>query len=75
MTTKCKYIDDYLEPIEKGLKPACIEMKQAAVYIRKTLDQENVFIDIEKIEKAIELIEKYFKMKKASGLSMRKQTK
>lgn len=63
MTTKCKYIDDYLEPIEKGLKPACIEMKQAAVYIRKTLDQENVFIDIEKIEKAIELIEKYFKMK------------
>ena len=60
--TKCKYIDSYISLIESGEIPASREMKKACVYITEKLDNDDVFIDIEKIEKAKELIERYFKM-------------
>lgn len=60
--TKCKYIDDYIEKIRSGEIPASKEMHQACDYIEGKLSSQDVFIDIEKIEKAIELIQRYFKM-------------
>jgi phage terminase large subunit-like protein len=59
---KCKYIDDYIKSIRSG-KPASKELKLAMDYIEKKLNNPDVFIDTEKIEKAIELIERYFEMK------------
>lgn len=60
--TKCNYIDDYIASIRSGEIPASKEMHQACDYIEKKLDNEDVMIDVPKIEKAIELIERYFKM-------------
>lgn len=54
------YIDDYMAAIDNGKIPACVELKQAMPYIRKKLDNPDVFIDSDKIYKAAELIEKYF---------------
>lgn len=61
--TKCKYIDDYINAIESGSIRASKEIKQACEYIRRKLDNPDVFIDAEKTEKAIQLIEKYFEIK------------
>jgi len=64
VTTKCKYIDDYMRSIRSGAVPASKEMHKAMDYIeRKLSPPNNVFIDVEKTEKAIELIERYFEMK------------
>lgn len=60
--TKCKYIDDYLESIDSGERPASKEMYKASMLVKKKLSDEDVFIDNAKIDKAIELIERYFKM-------------
>lgn len=60
MATKCKYIDDYTAAIRKG--PSSKEMLLAADYIEHKLSVE-VFIDTAKIDKAVELIERYFSMK------------
>ena len=48
--------------IENGEIPSSKEMKKACSYISGKLADSDVFIDIEKIEKAKELIERYFKM-------------
>lgn len=61
-TLKCKYIDDYIQSIQSGAIPASKEMIKATGLIQEKLDNENVFIDMEKIEKAIELIERYFEI-------------
>ncbi len=60
--TKCKYIDDYINAIRSDKIPMSVEMKQAAEYITEKLSDPDVFIDIPKIEKARELIERYFNM-------------
>lgn len=60
--TKCKYIDTYISAIRSGEIPASKEMHQACDLIENKLNDSDVFIDTEKIEKAIELIERYFKM-------------
>lgn len=60
--TKCNYIDDYIVSIRSGKVPASKELHLACDYIENKLDNPDVFIDSEKIEKAIELIERYFKM-------------
>jgi phage terminase large subunit-like protein len=61
--TKCKYIDDYIADIESGRIPASVEMHQACELIKRKLSVPDVFIDVEKAEKAVELIERYFEMK------------
>lgn len=58
--TGCRYIDDYLNQILSGALPASREMKQAAAYIPQKLGGPDVFIDSNAVEKAIELIERYF---------------
>ncbi len=61
--TGCQYIDEYAEALRSGKTPASKEMLLALELIERKLDSEDVFIDIEKTEKAIELIERYFKMR------------
>lgn len=58
--TGCKYIDDYLNAVAFGEILASKEMRKAAKYIPKKLAERHAFIDIAAIEKAIELIERYF---------------
>lgn len=60
--TKCKYIDEYILPIRSGDIPASKELRQACDLIESKLNDTDVYIDTGKIEKAIELIERYFKM-------------
>lgn len=60
--TKCKYIDDYIGAVESGKIMSSREIKKACAYIKNKLSDNDVFIDTEKIEKAKELIERYFKM-------------
>lgn len=57
------FIDSYMDDIRSGKIPACRELKQAMDYIEFKLDNPDVFIDTEKIDKAVELIERYFEIK------------
>lgn len=57
------YIDEYMDNIRSGKIPASKEIKLAMDYIEFKLDNQDVFIDVEKIDKAVELIERYFGFK------------
>lgn len=57
------YIQDYIRSIRSGEVPASREMHQACDYIGGKLNNPDVFVDTEKTEKAVELIERYFRMK------------
>ena len=57
------YIQDYIRSIRSGEVPASREMRQACDYIEGKLNNPDVFVDTERTEKAIELIERYFRMK------------
>ena len=57
------YIQDYIRSIRSGEVPASREMHQACDYIEGKLNNPDVFVDTEKTEKAVELIERYFRMK------------
>lgn len=57
------YIQDYIQSIRSGEVPASREMHQACDYIERKLNNPDVFVDTEKTEKAVELIERYFRMK------------
>jgi Phage terminase-like protein, large subunit len=66
LTRKCNrhpYIDDYLEKIETDEIRSSKEMKLVVKLIDEKLDNEDIYIDNEKIAKAVELIEKYFEIK------------
>ncbi len=54
------FIDDYLEKIEKHPEKFSKEMKMVPALVRKKLDDPDVFVDTEKIDKAVELIERHF---------------
>ncbi|MFT3952771.1 MAG: terminase large subunit [Oscillospiraceae bacterium] len=61
--TNCPYIDEHIGMIRSGEIQSSKKLKQAADYIeRKLLPPADVIIDTEKIDKAIELIERYFGM-------------
>lgn len=62
MMTRCKYIEDYLRALEMGRIPASREMLKACRLIRTKFNDDDVFVDNDKIEKAIELIERYFEI-------------
>ena len=57
------YIQDYIQSIRSGEVPASREMHQACDYIEGKLNNPDVFVDMEKTEKSVELIERYFRMK------------
>ena len=56
------YIQDYIRSIRSGEVPASREMHQACDYIEGKLNNPDVFVDTEKTKKAVELIERYFRM-------------
>lgn len=62
MTLRCKYIDDYIAAIKSGAIKASKEMHLATRYVDDKISNPDVFIDTDKIEKARELIERYFEM-------------
>jgi len=58
-TRRCNYhpyIDSYIDKIRSGEVPSSKELKQAMDYVEEKLDNPDVFIDHDKIEKAVELI-------------------
>lgn len=60
--TGCKYIDDYHADIRAGRVKASEDLRLAIDYIERKLNDSDVYIDTEKIEKAKELVERYFEM-------------
>ena len=66
MTKKCRrknyhpYIDDYMDGVYSGQIIASDEILQAMELVENKLDDERVSIDSEKIDKAVELTERYF---------------
>jgi phage terminase large subunit-like protein len=66
MTRRCDYhpyIDSYMDGVRSGKIIAGKDIHKAMDYIEFKLDDPDVLIDCEKIDKAVELIERYFKMK------------
>jgi len=57
------YIDSYMDDIRSGKIPSSNEIKQAMDLIEFKLDNDDVFIDENKIDKAVELTERYFEFK------------
>jgi len=57
------YIDNYIDGVRTGKIVGCQELKMAMDYIEEKLDNPDVFIDHDKIEKAVELTERYFEYK------------
>ena len=63
MTRRCdyhRYIDSYMDDIRSGAIPSDKEIKQAMDYIEFKLDNPDVIIKGNMIDKAVELIERYF---------------
>lgn len=61
--TSCRYhpaIDEWMRLVEKRKVHSCREQKQLMPFLRKVLDSPSVEIRGEEIDKAIDLIEKYF---------------
>lgn len=65
-TRKCNYhpfIDSYIDGVRDGSIIAGIDIHLAMDYIEFKLNDPDVFIDTEKIDKAVELMERYFEVK------------
>jgi phage terminase large subunit-like protein len=54
------YIDEYFRFIESGEILACKEQHQLVSYLKSILDRDDIYIDFEAIEKAVDTQEKYF---------------
>jgi phage terminase large subunit-like protein len=63
MTIFNKYIDEYIELVESGNVETNEDIKLMIELVKTKLSQPNVFIDNEKIDKAIEKIHEYFPYK------------
>lgn len=63
---KCNYhpyIDSYMDDIRSGAIPASKDLKLAMDYIETKLNNPDVIIKTEMIDKAVELTERYFEIK------------
>ena len=60
--TGCAYVDEYIDELRSGRTPASREMLLACDYVERKLSAPDVYIDVGKTERAIELIERYFSM-------------
>jgi len=60
--TGCAFVDEYIDELRSGRTPASREMLLACDYVERKLAAPDVYIDVGKTEKAIELIERYFSM-------------
>lgn len=57
------YIDSYIDGIRAGTIPACQELMLSPDYVEYKLDNPDVVIKGDMIDKAVELIERYFEFK------------
>ena len=57
------HIDSYIDGVRSGAIPGCIELHQGMDCIEEKLDNPDVIIRADMIEKAVELTEKYFEFK------------
>ena len=57
-----KYIDDYMNGVRDGTIIAGKDIHMAMDYIEFKLCDKDVFIDSEKIDKAVDLIDRYWGM-------------
>ncbi len=65
-TRKCDYrpyIDSYIDGVRDGSIIANIDIHLAMDYVEYKLNNPDVFIDTDKIDKAVELMERYFEIK------------
>ena len=60
--TGCAFVDEYVDELRSGRTPASREMLLACDYVERKLSAPDVYIDVERTERAIELIERYFSM-------------
>lgn len=60
--TGCAYVDEYIDELRSGRTPASREMLLACDYVERKLSAPDVYVDVGKTERAIELIERYFSM-------------
>jgi len=63
---KCNYhpyIDNYIDNIRNEVHPNSIEIHQMTDLVEYKLNCPDIFIDVEKIDKAVELMERYFEIK------------
>lgn len=69
MTWKCRrkdyhpFIDQYMDDCRSGKTIVGKDILAALDYVEERLNNPDVFIDAEKIEKAVELMERYFEIK------------
>ncbi len=56
------YINNYIDGVRSGEIPTCEELKQAMDYIEDKLDNPDVIVRGDMINKAVELIERYFEI-------------
>lgn len=57
------YIDQYIDGIRSGAIQSCKELLMSPDYVEQKLDDPDVIIKADMIDKAVELIEKYFDFK------------
>ena len=57
--TNCKYLDDYIKQVKSGQYRVCKEQIQLVNFIEKVLENEQVYVDSEQVEKYFAL-QKYF---------------
>lgn len=68
MTWKCRqknyhpYIDNYIDDCRNGINIVDNDILLACDLVERKLNNEDVFIDVEKIDKAVELMERYFEI-------------
>ncbi len=58
-----EYIDTWIDLVESGKVQACEEQKLLMSFVRKVLDDDNVYIDSERIYEAVRVVEDYFPFK------------
>jgi phage terminase large subunit-like protein len=66
MARRCDYhpyIDGYMDAIRSGALPASVDIHRAMDYIETKLDNPDVVIKADMIDKAVELTERYFEIK------------
>ena len=65
-TRKCNYhpyMDSYMDDIRSGAIPASKEILQVMDLVERKLNEPGAFVDANKTEKAVELIERYWEIK------------
>ncbi|AWZ50019.1 terminase large subunit (plasmid) [Clostridiaceae bacterium 14S0207] len=58
-----KYIDSYMDKILNNKIPSSKELKKAMYYVEEKLNNDDVIIKSDMIDKAVELTERYFQVK------------